>query len=143
MYAPVVKSANTQKLYTIGEYDAALMDNITAEGPVEYEYIIAVFERDNDDPFLFVTSERNDPGEAKIFFEEMGLDPEDFPVAQGESHFLCLFDESGHKNLGDSNDWADIGKFEKQALIMLEKILGTKPTLVEEKKSTILFNTDS
>jgi hypothetical protein len=82
------------------------------------------------DPLLLVTSERNDPGAASDIFQELGLEPDLFPTDEGESHFLCLFDEQGHHNLGNSNDWGDAEKFEVAALKILSKWLGEIPVIV-------------
>jgi hypothetical protein len=127
MYVPVVQSARTKKRYKFGPYEAAFLDQIVAEGPIGYEYIIVVFEQGATDPFLFVTSERNDATAAREFFQELELDPDMMPQEQGESHFLCLFDEQGHSNFGDSNDWGDAEKFEAAALKILTERLGEKP----------------
>ena len=129
MYAPVIESAHTKKRYKFGRYEAAFLDQIVAEGPIGYEFIVAVFEESATDPFLFVTSERNDPSAGLEMFRELGIEEDMAPVAQGESHFLCVFDESGHRNLGDSNDWGDAEKFETAALRILTERLGGTPTL--------------
>jgi hypothetical protein len=34
----------------------------------------------------------------------------------GGSHFLGVFDEEGHKNLGSSDDWTELDKFTARAL---------------------------
>jgi hypothetical protein len=60
-------------------------------------------------------------------FRELGLDQDVTFSAHGESHFLCVFDEQGHHNLGDSNEWADPEKFEAAALKILAERLGEYP----------------
>jgi hypothetical protein len=45
----------------------------------------------------------------------------------GRSHFLCVFPGQGgpqHENLGGSDDWADLGKFEERALALIAQRLG-------------------
>jgi hypothetical protein len=98
------------------------MDQISALGTIRYEFMMVVFEKGATDPLLFVTSELNDPSSDPEMLEELGMEPEDFP--QGASHFLCVFDESGHHNMGDSDEWGDIGKFEAAALKLLVQRLG-------------------
>ena len=126
MYAPMLNSARTAKRYDAGGFQVVLLTDIEAEGSIQYEYIVAVFEPDGD-PCLFVTSERNDPDEAAAFLEDLRIDPEDGAGGDGESHFLCVFDESGHGNLGPSSDWADIGQFEQAALRIVAERFGETP----------------
>jgi len=132
MYAPVIKSAQTRRRYKFGRYEAAFLDQIVAEEIVKigYEFMIVVFEENATDPFLFVTSERNDPEASAKGFQELGIDPEMISADKGESHFLCLFDKHGHHNLGDSNDWGDEEKFEAAALRILTERLGERPVVV-------------
>lgn len=126
MYAPNIKTAKTIKRYKAEGYSAAFVGDIKSEQGIQYEFIIVVFEGESPDPFLFVTSERNDPEASRKLLAEIGLESLDDPdpVQQGGSHFLCVFDERGHSNLGDSNDWGNAGKFEQAALEYLQKKLG-------------------
>jgi|1185.fasta_scaffold627588_2 hypothetical protein len=130
MYAPVIQSATAKKRYKCGPYEAVLLDQIVAEGSIGYEFIIVVFKEGATDPFLFVTSERNDPDAGAELFREMEIEPEMDPVDKGKSHFLCLFDEQGHFNLGDSDDWGDVEKFEAVALKILADRLGETPVVI-------------
>lgn len=113
MYAPVVQSASPAKKYTIADNRAVFFDNIVPKGRIRYSYIVAVFAKDDTEPFLFITAEKNDT-----------------KLAPG-SDFLCLFDEGGHHNLGSSDDWGDAAKFEAQALEILRKRLGANPVEVQ------------
>jgi hypothetical protein len=131
MYAPVVNSARTKKRYMCGPYEAAFLDLIVAEGPIGYEFIIVVFEQQATAPFLFVTSEKNDHGAEADIFQELGLEPDMLSLKTGKSHFLCLFDKTGHHNLGDSDEWGDAGKFELAALKILAEQLGETPVVVD------------
>lgn len=130
MYAPLVQSATPRSRYKYGQYEAVFLEKIVAEGPIEYEFIIVVIEQGATDPFLFVTSERNDPAASAKVLEEMGLPRDMISTTEGESHFLCVFDKSGHHNLGDSNDWGDAEKFEVAALEILTQRLGGTPVTV-------------
>ena len=126
MYAPIIRSAQVVRRYRAGAHQAVLFEEVDAEGPVGYEYIVAVFEPGVRDPGLFVTSERNDPEAAADLMREMGLEPEEPDPTQG-SHFLCVFDERGHHNFGHSDDWGDLAKFEEAALRVLADRLGAAP----------------
>jgi hypothetical protein len=126
MYAPIVRSARTIRRYRAGRYEAALFTDIEAEGSIGYEYLVAVFEPGIRDPFLLVSSERNNPAADAEFLRELGLEPQDIDTSNG-SHFLCVFDEEGHHNLGPSDEWADLEAFEKAALRVLAQRLGETP----------------
>ncbi len=130
MYAPVIRSARTRKRYKFGPYEAAFLDQIVAEGSIEYDFIIVVFEEKATDPFLLVTSERNDPGADAQLLQDLGLDPDMMADENGATHFLCLFDEQGHQNFAGSSDWGDADKFEAAALRILTQRLGGTPMAV-------------
>jgi hypothetical protein len=130
MYAPTIRSANSVKRYRIGGYEAALLDTIESEGPIGYEYIVVVFEQGGANPFLFVTSERNDPQAARELSAELGLDMDVEHPRESGSHFLCVFDERGHTNLGDSDAWGDAAAFETAAMGILAERLGDEPVAV-------------
>lgn len=100
VYMPHIRSATARRRYRFGSYTAVLLDQIESVGAVEYLYIFAV-RRDGDDlPCLFVASE------ASEMPEELG----------GRSHFLGVFDASGHYNLGASDEWANMEHFASKAL---------------------------
>ncbi|MBI3610876.1 MAG: DUF4062 domain-containing protein [Nitrospirae bacterium] len=129
MYAPAFQSARTKRRYKFGLYGAAFLDQIVAEGPIRYEFIIVVFEENATTPFLFVTSERSDPEADAELFRKLGIEPDMVPMGQGECYFLCMFDEQGHHNIGKSNDWSDAEKFEVAALKILTERLGKTPVI--------------
>jgi hypothetical protein len=127
MYAPRVESARTRKRYDLGEYEATLLDQVRSAGSVEYEFIMPVFRKGEDQPFLLVAAEKNDPAGADELLKELGIDAADLAPASDAaegSHFLCLFDGEGHANLGSSNDWGDADKFEAEALRIVAEKLG-------------------
>lgn len=104
-YAPAIHSAKAINEFEIGKHTAVLFDEIVPLGPVEYRFILAVFDEQKE-PCYYVGSEVNKMA------EQFG----------GGSHFLGLFTEEGHVNCGDSDDWADEAKFTAEALrIVREK----------------------
>ncbi|HXE52717.1 MAG TPA: hypothetical protein VN541_06860, partial [Tepidisphaeraceae bacterium] len=75
----------------------------------KYAYMVIVFETATKQPVLFVASEVN--GTAKEF--------------GGGSHFLGVFEEKGHINMGSSDDWGDPRKFFPKAMqIAKDRFLG-------------------
>jgi hypothetical protein len=72
-----------------------LLDEIASRGPVRYEFILAVLDAASGEPVYFVASEVNSKA----------------GTWGGASHFLGIFDGTGHANLGSSDDWADPSKF--------------------------------
>lgn len=132
MSTPIIRSARTRKRYKAGRYEAALLDQIVTVGRlVAYEYIIVVFEKTAEEPFFLVTSERNDAQANAELFRELGLEPEMLASERGGTHFLCVFSGGVHQNLGDSNEWAEIDRFEAAALNILTKELGQRPKAVQ------------
>jgi hypothetical protein len=114
-YTPVILSSETRREFAIGDYRAALLDNIQSVGGVEYAYILAVRDRSGE-PRLFVASEIN---------AMSGLMAE---VTGGGSHVLGVFPGEGHENLGSSDDWADIDRFTERAVAIAKDRLGIRGT---------------
>lgn len=111
-------------------YEAAFLDQIVAEGPIGYAFIIVVFEERATDPFLFVTSEKNNPEAGAEIFHELGLEPDTMLVETGRSHFCAYATKEAHHSLGDSDDWADQEKFEIAAFKIFAEQLVETPVLL-------------
>jgi hypothetical protein len=110
MYAPVVKSAKPLAHLTIGKHEATLFGEIESAGMIKYLYVLAVYAPGANQPCLFVASEENalkSPGSG--------------------SHFLGVFSEAGHANHGASNDWADLAKFQNEAVRLASIYLSKVP----------------
>lgn len=109
-YAPVIKSARPRRQFSIGDHTAVLFGDIVPVGSIEYLYILAVFEREGSQPCCFVTSEINSMA------GELG----------GGSHFLCVFENERHSNLGASDVWADEEKFTAEAVRIVQRMFGVE-----------------
>lgn len=106
-YAPRFQSATCKKRYDLGSgLEARLYVDVVPAGPVEYEFVMAIFKEGSKTPFLSVTSEKNS-------LAEMG----------GGSHFLCVFDDKGHHNYGSSAEWADEDAFCDKAMELVNERL--------------------
>lgn len=100
-YMPKVESMNRVAGAPMGEnHTALLFDNIKAAGSVQYAFLLTIFDNEKQEPVYFVASEVNTMAEA----------------FGGGSHFLGVFDGSGHANLGSSDDWGDPRKFFPEAI---------------------------
>jgi hypothetical protein len=110
MQAPPVVSAKPKWVYGLGDHLGIFFVDNVAMGPVTYSYVLTVGPRSGGTISFYITSEKN---------MMYGLMPK-----TGGSHNLCVFDGTGHRNLGASNDWADPDKFEARALDMACERLG-------------------
>ena len=106
-YSPVIGSARKVREYRIGKYTAELLTDIESTGFIEYTHILSVY-GDDGNPVYFMASEVNSMAQ----------------VSGSGSHFLGVFDESGHGNLGSSDNWADIEKFTTQAVKIVKEHFG-------------------
>jgi hypothetical protein len=131
MYAPAIQSARPIKHYKIGAHEAVFLSKIVSDGFIGYNFIIVVFENNTTDPFLFVTSERDNCAWSSGLFKDRGLEANGAPIVKEESHFLCLFDKKGHSILDHSDDWGDPQKFETAALKILKERFGETPIIVD------------
>ena len=105
MYAPAILFATEHRYYEFGQYVGVLYTDIIAAGKIRYRYMFAIRSKESQSIFLHITSELN---------TTYGLFGRG--VAGEGTHFLCMFRDSLHHNFGDSNDWADIEKFEARAM---------------------------
>lgn len=112
LYMPAVESMDRLDGGLLGpDHVAILTGNIKSAGQIQYLYLLTVFERATEQPIYIVASEVNGMRDA----------------FGGGSHFLGVFDGRGHLNLGDSDDWADVGLFMKKALALAAARVGLKP----------------
>ena len=82
------------------KHTVLLFDNIESTGAVKYTFLLAVFDTATKQPVFFVASEINSTDAS----------------FGGGSHFLGVFDQEGHKNLGASDDWGDPREFFPKAM---------------------------
>ena len=109
VYGPMIESATLRDRVPLGGRHLALLyDEVVSSGSIEYQFVVVVFAADQDDPCLFVTSEKN----------AMAADP------GGGSHFLCGFEGDTHFNLGDDDAWADPDRFFPESLRVAAERLG-------------------
>jgi hypothetical protein len=126
-YMPLVESMDQLDGGPLGDsHFGVLFGNIKSAGMVQYTYLFIVYKKGEELPLLIVASEVNG------FRDKAG----------GGSHFLGLFDGSGHANLGDSDEWGDVDKFRK-ALKVVEKQLGVRPSGGDAHTTAPPLNTTS
>jgi hypothetical protein len=108
-YMPLVESMNRVAAAPLGDkHTALLFDTIKSAGAVQYTFLLGVFDNETQKPVYFVASEVN--ATAAVF--------------AGGSHFLGVFDGTGHANLGSSDDWADPRKFFPEAIRLAAERFG-------------------
>ena len=109
IYSPLVKTFNVAQSFDLGSYEAILLKDIVSDGKIDYLYILVAREKDNPDPCFIVASEVNQAA-----------------PAQGGSHFMGVFAESGHSNLGDSDEWGNEALFVSRALQVIREHFGLR-----------------
>ena len=108
-YTPAIVSANRFQDIALGlNHTMLLFDNIQSEGDIQYAFLLGVFDNVTQEPVYFVSSEVNALAAA----------------IGGGSHYLCIFDDTGHGNLGGSDDWGDPDKFFPQAVHLAAEHFG-------------------
>jgi len=105
-YAPAITSATPVAQFEVAGHTAVLLDEIVSAGSIQYLYILVVYATDGE-PCLFIASEAN------AMQHRFG----------GGSHFLGVFRDGSHLNLGDSDEWADREQFVEKALEIAENQL--------------------
>lgn len=119
---PSITNAIPIRAYSSGKYNATLIHKIESIGAIKYIYALIVFESENENPILFVTSERNSmiPEMLSSLPEEL----QDAMKSMSAEAFMGIFDKSGRQNLGSSAQYATIDGFEVAALSVAQKNLG-------------------
>ena len=118
MYLPLIESARRVRIHSLGlHHVAVLLTNIKSPSRVEYTHMLVVFDLKQDIPAALVTSEKQ---------ADLGLRGKRASKAARGTHFLCAIVGSMHSNYGASDDWADLNKFERAALDLVERLELTK-----------------
>ncbi len=103
---PRIVFARPLRRYQFGSHHALLLDEIQADGLVQYLYVLEVYDPTRRRCFA-VASEKNS-------FPKPGAPP---------SYFLGVFHGDVHENLGLSEEWGDLETFTERALkIVCEKL---------------------
>ena len=108
MYGPQIKSAKPLLRYRLAPYTFIILGEIESIGPIGYLYILGAVKDGEKAPNLFVSSEINST------VGKWG----------GGSHFLCVFDQEGHWNMGDDDQWANLDIFAAKALEVATERIG-------------------
>jgi hypothetical protein len=105
-----MKSAQVKRCYRLGPYRAMLLGRMESASLTECLYVLAVYWDQSTEPCLVATSEVN----AQCW--NIG----------GGSHFLSVSYKDVVRNMGASDDWADVEKFTLKALTIAASELGVK-----------------
>ncbi len=70
---PKIESANPCKLYSFGEYQAVLLDEVQAAHMVQYHYVLMVHRGTDKTPCLAVASEYSCPETEKTPFASVSI----------------------------------------------------------------------
>ena len=113
-YFPVIRDAREVRRYNAGTHEVVLLTDVQSTGIVRYTHLLIAFAKGEEEPAYVVAAEVNNLG------------------SPGDgSHILGAFPGSGHMNYGCSDDWADLDKFEREALEIMQTELGIQITTRE------------
>jgi hypothetical protein len=122
-YGPTITGGTRVCQYECGEYRAVLVRDPESFGPIKYPHLLIVFESvDHTPPIMFVTAEQSVMAPDLLAM----LPPEirkDLGPDAGNGVFLGVFYEGAHSNLGESDEWAILEKFEPKALAVMRSYL--------------------
>jgi hypothetical protein len=107
MPMPRILGAKTVRTFPLTFGHALLLSDIKADGPVQYSHIMAV-QNFEGVPCMFVASENNTAASR----------------GYSDSHCLSVFTTEGYENLGASNDYADLERFQTEAVRIVKGYLG-------------------
>lgn len=96
------------------QHTILMFDNTHSPAPAEYLFILAVYDRETEEPIYFVTSRSNPPATASGAAQS---------GSEG-SHLLEVFSDAGRKALGASSDWSNASRFFATAQRMAREQFG-------------------
>jgi hypothetical protein len=106
VYLPAIRNARPVDRIPIDQHHVAtLCDEITADGPVEYIYVLIVRRRDGTEPAIIVSLETSSIAR-QMAAASGGGPPEPF---------LCAFAGDSHLNYGTAPECLDIAVFRQRA----------------------------
>jgi hypothetical protein len=103
---PRIQMAKTARTFTLPLGHALLLTDIKADGPVQYSHIMAV-QTFEGVPCMFVAAENNTAAS----------------LGHSGSHCLSVFTIEGYENLGASDDYADLERFQAEAVRLVKGYL--------------------
>ncbi|WP_395731428.1 hypothetical protein [Prosthecobacter sp.] len=108
-YFPVVSDAQLVRSYDGGPYKLELLTRVECRGIIQCDHMLVVFRKSENKLSYVVAAEANNLRT---------------PDNNSGSHFLGCYPGSGHVNLGCSDDWGDLSRFEKEACRIVGDELG-------------------
>lgn len=81
------------RAYTIGPYKSVLVKSPESFGPIKYRYILIVYDHDEKQPILFVTSEQN-AMQSELLKIAKESDPDFDPPSIDGAYFWAFFQKT-------------------------------------------------
>jgi len=107
---PAILESRLAKSYKAGQYSVDLLTDVICAGLVQCSHLLVAYDKDLNLVFG-VAAEYND---LSLIHKGSG------------SHFLCLWNGEGHRNLGCSDEWGDMSEFERKACELMGDQLGAQ-----------------
>jgi hypothetical protein len=137
MYLPDLKTMRIAKNFLLGDCFCMLCTDCVSNQAVQYRHVLFVVRPPSREPNFAVAAEVNEMAEeGRALLRQMreqGASEEQL-AADAElvgSHYLGVFPGDGHRNLGASDDWADLDKFAVRALQIVAQEFGITSAPVE------------
>jgi hypothetical protein len=109
MNKPGIVTAIPKRRYKFGEFTVVILDEISSNDSIDYQFIMAVVRGTDPDPGIYITAER-------------------FPQADagGGDYTMRIIMRDGSEVLGTSNKWKNIEIFANDALDIVSRVLQLK-----------------
>jgi hypothetical protein len=110
MYWPTITDARHVDSFLVGPLLAVLFTDCVSEGTIQYAHVLYVYEPDLKNP----PGPGNPPPLVCCITAEVNAMAAE--TSGSGSHFLCMFHDGIHANMGAADDWADLDTFTQKAL---------------------------
>ena len=109
---PAILTATPVRRYGLDGYDCVLLSNIVAHGSIRYAFVLTITRDRESEPYLYITLEEN-----ALAVRGRSASPPDHTL---DTHFLCVFDDTGHINVESTSALMDPDAFAAWALKLLQ-----------------------
>ncbi|MBC8466417.1 MAG: hypothetical protein H8D55_01140 [Deltaproteobacteria bacterium] len=107
-YFPVIEEARLVRHYEAGTFTLVLLTDVKCSGIIRCSHLLVALRNGESEPSYVIAAE---------------VDNMQSWEGGSGSHFLCCYPGSGHENLGCSNDWGDLSRFENEACRIMSREL--------------------
>ena len=104
MNKPGIVTAIPRRRYRFGEFTVIVLGDVESNDGIDYRYIVAVVQGEDQEPGMYLTAER----------------------AAGSDDSMRILMRDGSDVIGHSDQWHDLDAFVDEALVIVSRVLNLR-----------------